>query len=216
MHEGDGVDAVVGNKCHFKANWKQIFKVVEVILKQILKLLLLSFYAWSFAPQWFSYGRRRCSDGSCLPQAVLCLIELPVSQDVLWYCWRERLLNAPPDSVTFPTLSEVVKLGAILFKQYFHICYFSVVCSTCAFNNATSFSELLVNFVNYFRLKTNVSMNTLHTSKQANSYKCSRLHGLNFSPEINLNITLPTHQLAIEGSSRVVNEAATKLVNVAT
>ena len=39
---------------------------------------------------------------------------------------------------------------------------------------------------------------------------------LQLSPEIGLNFTLPTHQAAAEGGDRVVNEAATKVVTVAT
>ena len=62
---------------------------INVILKQILKLfksfknkflkLLLSLYACSFAPQWLSYGHRRCSGGSCMSHAVVFLIEILVS-----------------------------------------------------------------------------------------------------------------------------------------
>ena len=153
-------------------------------------------YAWSFVPQWLSYDLHRCSGGSCLPYAVVFLIELPVSQDVLWYCWRERWWNAPPDPVTFPTRSEVAKLGASLFKQYFHICYFSVVCSTCSFNSATSFSEVLVNCVNYFRLKTNVSMNAPKTCKPANGYKYmqERSHGNVYNAILERNTRVNEHK----------------------
>ena len=68
-------------------------------------------------------------------------------------------LNAPPDSVAFLTLSEVANPGAVLFKQYFEVCYFSVVYSICYFSSATSCSEVLINCVNCFRLKTNLSIN---------------------------------------------------------
>ena len=81
MHEGDGVDAVAGNKCHLEKLSQiksKILKLFKSFKNKFLKLLL-SLYACSFAPQWLSYGHRRCSGGSCMSHAVVFLIEILVS-----------------------------------------------------------------------------------------------------------------------------------------
>ena len=118
------------------------------------------------------------------------------------------ILNEPSESVNFATLSEVAKPGAILFKQYFDICYFSVVYSICSCSSATSSCEVLINCWVVSGWKQTVVYITSNTSKpikvKDHKLKMFATASALLSPEIYLNFTFSTQQAGAEGDGGVI------------